>query len=113
MTWHKVQYESDDDTFNAPAYRVKGHGGIAWYVYGWETEPGPTEWYDDDAKEWMYDEEPEPVRTGQIVCVMVGDDRRWVFDPDDVEPIAREDYCGECGQIGCTHDGLDRSDTQA
>jgi hypothetical protein len=43
---------------------------------------------------------------------MVGDDVRFAFDPSDLEPIAREDYCGECGQIGCPHDGLDRSDDE-
>jgi len=32
------------------------------------------------------------------------------LDPDDVTPIAREAYCGVCGQMGCGHDGLDRED---
>ena len=95
----KRQYERDDDTFPADAYRVDGHSGIAWYVLGWETEP-------TDETEWsgMYD------RTGGVVCVMIGDDRHFVFDPEDVKPIDREDYCGECGQMGCRHDGLSRAD---
>ena len=38
---------------------------------------------------------------------MVGDDRHFTFDPDELTPIKRRDYCGECGQIGCTHDGHD------
>jgi hypothetical protein len=41
---------------------------------------------------------------------MVGDDEHHRLDPDDVTPIQREDYCGSCGQIGCCHDGLDRSE---
>ena len=39
---------------------------------------------------------------------MVGDDRRFTVEPDDVAPMTREDYCGECGQEGCSHDGYDR-----
>ena len=43
-----------------------------------------------------------------VSIVMVGDDRRQQVDRDEVTPLAEEDYCGECGQIGCTHDGRDR-----
>lgn len=56
------------------------------------------------------DEEPEPVETGRALVVMVGDDHRHVVDYDDITPIAREEFCGACGQIGCAHDGLDRSE---
>lgn len=85
--------------FNADAYSVSGWGkGIAWYVLGWETEP-------DEDTEWSGYE----VRTGNLICVMVGDDRHFAIDPDDVTPLAREEYCAECGQVGCCHDGLDRS----
>lgn len=87
-------YESDDETYNAEAYRIDGHGGVAWYVLGWETEP-------TEDTEWDGIEE----RTGQLVCVMVGDDRRWTFDPEDVHPLERHEYCGGCGQIGCHADG--------
>jgi hypothetical protein len=43
---HRVHYESDDATFNADAYTVRGWGqGIAFYVLGWEIEPDEdTEW---------------------------------------------------------------------
>jgi hypothetical protein len=93
-------YESDDDTFSADAYTVRGWGqGIAFYVLGWQTEP-------DEDTEWSGQEN----RTGQIIVVMIGDDAKHVVDPEDVTPIDRESYCGECGQIGCTHDGLDRDD---
>lgn len=43
-----------------------------------------------------------------VSIVMVGDDRRQQVDRDEVTPIEREAYCGECGQIGCSHDGLER-----
>lgn len=95
----RKNYE-DAPEFTADAYTVAGWGaGIAWRVYGWETEP-------DEDTEWSGLE----IRTGRIVAVMVGDDRRFSIDPEDLTPLAREDYCGECGQVGCAHDGLDRSE---
>ena len=88
-------YETDDDTFSADAYTVKGWGrGIAWRVYGWETQP-------DEDTEWSGYE----TRTGKVVAVMFGDDRRFTFEPDELAPLAPEAYCAECGQVGCTADG--------
>ena len=95
---NRRHYETDDARFDADAYQVKGYDGVAWNVLGWETEP-------DEDTEWSGCEN----RTGLIVCVMVGDDRHHSFDEDWITPIAREDYCGGCGQIGCGHDGLDRT----
>ena len=92
MTW-----EDDEKTFAAPAYTVRGYRGIAWYALGWETAP-------DRDTEWTGIAE----RTGNVVAVMVGDDRRFRFDPDELTPIARESYCGGCGQLGCGHDGVER-----
>lgn len=79
-------------------YRVRQMDGVAWRVHGAEIE-----YYNDgceDGAEWR--------ETGRVVAVMVGDDARHTFDPEDLEPIAEEDYCGVCGQIGCTHDGRER-----
>lgn len=88
-----IKFQKDDHTFDADAYRVKGYSGIAWYVLGWElVERGNPDW--DDS----YEE-----RTDRVVCVMVGDDRRFVFDQDEIEPLNRDKYCGSCGQIGCRH----------
>lgn len=95
----RKNYEKDNDTFKAAAYKVRGHEGIAWYVLGWETEP------DEDTRWSGYE-----VRTGQLVAVIVGDDRYFTFDESDITPLDRREYCGECGQIGCGHDGYDRSD---
>src|SRR5262245_29002075 len=95
----RKHYETDDETFNAYAYRVDGYGGIAWSVLGWETEP-------DEDTEWSGYE----VRTGNVIARMIGDDRNFSFEPEELRPLEREEYCGECGQIGCFHDGLDRSE---
>lgn len=88
-----------DDVAHAGAFTVRQYPGIAWRVLGWETEP-------DEDTEWSGYE----VRTGRVVAVMVGDDRHFSLDVDDVAALPREDYCGECGQIGCTHDGLTREE---
>lgn len=95
----KTHYEKDNETFNAGAYTVRGYRGIAFAVLGWETEP-------DEDTEWSGME----TRTGRVLAVMIGDDYKHSVDPDDLTPIAREEYCGVCGQIGCGHDGLDRSE---
>jgi len=91
-------YETDDQTFSADAYAVNGWRGIAWHALGWETEP-------DEDTVWSGYEN----RTGRVVCVMVGDDRHFAYYPEDLTAIAREDYCGGCGQIGCCCDGYNRS----
>jgi len=96
---HRAHYESDDETFNADAYTVDGYSGIAFRVLGWETEP-------DEDTEWSGYES----RTGRVVARMVGDDRNFTFDTDEIHAIDRADYCGECGQIGCSHDGYDRTE---
>lgn len=88
----KLHYEKDDKTFHAPAYKVQGYDGIAWYVLGWETEP-------DEDTEWSGIEN----KTGNVVAMMVGDDRHFSFPPDEITPLKREAYCGTCGQIGCAH----------
>lgn len=90
-------YEVDDAQFDAAAYSVSDYAGIAWRVYGWEMQPDvDTEWTGID------------VRTGRVIAVMIGDDRKFAVDPDDLTAIPRESFCGVCGQIGCSHDGLDR-----
>lgn len=110
--------------YDADAYRVKGHPGIAWAVLGHETEPVAVTFCPDCGRtEYEYqhgggstgdpgdpecehehahqDDEPDYRRTGQMICVMIGDDRHHTIDPDDLEPITNDDYCPECGQTGC------------
>lgn len=99
MARGRVHYETDKATFNAEAYTVKGWRGIAFYVLGWETEP-------DEDTEWSGYE----ARTGQVVVVMVGDDKHHVVDESDITPLDRKAYCGVCGQIGCAHDGMSRDE---
>ena len=93
----KLHYENAPE-YSADAYTLSNWGnGIAWYVRGWETEP-------DEDTEWSGYE----IRTGKLVCTMVGDDKHFAVDPAHVTPLEREEYCGVCGQVGCSHDGLER-----
>lgn len=86
------QKHYEDDVALSGAYQVQGYRGVAWRILGWETEP-------DSDTEWSGQEN----RTGQVVAVMVGDDRYFTFDLDLLTPISEEAYCGSCGQIGCCH----------
>ena len=90
-------YEADKESFGSSAYTVKGYQGIAFRVTGWETQP-------DDDTEWSGEE----IRTGKVIAIMIGDDYEHKINPDKLIPISRESYCGSCGQMGCTHDGLER-----
>ncbi len=132
-------YETDHEAFPHGAYRVRGWGaGIAFYVRGWETEVRFSDSVVDDPCENCHgtgtqdnagetedcercygvgtipyeciDDEGEEVRTGMVVVTMIGDDRTHVVDVDDLTPLERKDYCGECGQIGCQCDGYDRTE---
>jgi hypothetical protein len=88
----RPHYEEDAETFSADHYRVARYSGIAFYVLGWETEP-------DTDTEWSGYE----TRTGRVLAVMVGDDRRHRVDPEDLAPLAESAFCHSCGQIGCGH----------
>ena len=72
-------------------YKVEGWGGIAWYVASYEE-------IRDEDYEWSgilrhnFD---------RVICVMVGDDREFNFGVDELTPLKEDEYCPECGQIGC------------
>lgn len=40
---------------------------------------------------------------GNLVGVMVGDDKRHSLREEDCTVLDESEYCSECGQIGCTH----------
>lgn len=90
-------------------YSVDGHGGIAFYVVGWDTETTEETWTfiggpdddTDDEENYVYDEPEEIENRERVRAIMVGDDREWTFDVEDLTPISEDDYCPECGQIGC------------
>jgi hypothetical protein len=115
MLCRNRNYEEDTEAFPADAYKAAGWGaGIAWRVLGWETESVVEEEYVEEDEEgnevWFGGGDPEDVRTGKVTARMVGDDRNFSFDPEDLTPLDRADYCGVCGQVGCGHDGYDRDE---
>ncbi len=87
--------EMTETTFDFEAtYTADGYGGVAWRVTGYE------EVADEDTVWSGY-----MVRTGKLVAHMVGDDRDFTFDEDELTELDEDDYCHECGQVGCTADG--------
>lgn len=88
-------------------FKVEGWPGVAvridGYVKTWdpyiaidededgneiEIETGEGEWVDD-------------VESGMVNVVMIGDDAKHVVDISDLTEIDDEDYCSDCGQLGC------------
>lgn len=75
-------------------YILRGQRDVAFYVRG-------PQMIDDEDTVWTGYQVP----TGMVEAVMVGDDRVWVVDPDDLTAIQDDEYCSSCGQVGCTADG--------
>jgi hypothetical protein len=103
--------ETDTGIKVGDSVRVRGFQGIACVFRGHPVEAREV-WVDDGTDEdgnplGFYDSE-ELERTDRAIVVMVGDDRKHTVDVEDLEALPDEDYCGECGQIGCTHDGKER-----
>jgi len=114
-------------------YRVEGYGGIAFYAIGYTTEmteerwtylgeeddphAGSEDYYaltgdhypDENPANYIYDPPEEVEDRSRVRVVMVGDDRVITVGVDELVEISEDDYCHECGQIGCTADGRDRA----
>ena len=112
------------------AYSVQKYGNVAWQILGYDTEYEEETWvlsccnspdsayfdgdadaYDPDTNDcdhatemcWIYGESELVQITDRVQCVMIGDDRKYVFYVDELEPISDDEYCHGCGQIGCGH----------
>lgn len=87
------------------AYRVSGHGGVAWTLLG-HPKKEPMQWFvpftDDPESDGFWEVEDDPPEdTDRVEMVMVGDDRVFVFDADEITLLDEDEYCPGCGQIGC------------
>ena len=98
-------------------YTVAGYRGVAFYLLGWSREqfevPAELVCEDVDCEHetescWIppYIDDRESDR--EVRAVMVGDDRIHYVDVEDLTLLDDDDYCHECGQVGCTHDGRER-----
>jgi hypothetical protein len=65
--------------------------GIAWRLLGYVMVR-------DEDYDWSGIEEEDRSR---VRAVMVGDDRIFTADVDDLTVIGEEDFCRGCGQVGC------------
>jgi len=92
-------------------YMVRGWRGVAFYFAGYPKvwEPDMAMMTDDAGNEWEAEtgdgEWVEDTESGMVLMVMVGDDHEHKVDATDCTEIGEDDYCHECGQIGCTADG--------
>jgi hypothetical protein len=74
-------------------YTVDGYPGIAFRLVGYKEV-----WTED--YEWSGIAE---VDTDWVRAVMVGDDRVHEVEVTDLTLLSDDDYCPECGQVGCGH----------
>jgi hypothetical protein len=89
----------------ADGLQVRGYRGVAFRPFGHPVTV-EVEWVEDLMRRdgcWV---EAETVDLDRLVVVMVGDDERHTIDADIASVLPREAFCGECGQVGCPHDGL-------
>ena len=91
-------------------FTARGWRGVAWSALGYATAETSPEWHlwcaapkcEHESEDCYYFEEGETVPcSDQVVAVMVGDDRPFILDVTDLEPLEEGDYCPDCGQIGC------------
>lgn len=80
-----------DRLYPGEAVKVLEYPGVAFRVDGLPVRHGPD--YDWSGIVWQHPSQRE--------THMVGDDRTFTFDVDDLSPLDDDDYCSECGQIGC------------
>lgn len=95
------------------AYAVDGYSGVAWRVLG----PATTTTYEGDVLVcnddecdhllsevcWTEGDYERVYDESRVRAVMIGDDREHTFDVEELTPLDRDEFCGECGQIGCGH----------
>jgi len=117
LPWGEVVYPTPNQgeaMNNDTVYRVRNWPAVAVRVVGYpqQWEPDMCLMTDDDGNEWEEEtgegEWVDDTECGDVLVVMVGDDRKHRVAKTDLLPLDELDYCTECGQIGCCHDGRDR-----
>jgi hypothetical protein len=86
-----------------PAYKAAGPGGVAWRVTRHVKEQIAHPVYDEDGEYTGWDDWDEEEDESRVVAHMIGDDVDWTFDVTDLTPLDDEEFCRDCGQIGCGH----------
>lgn len=101
------------DVMENGRFTVDGYRGIAFYIHQWaqkavplssHIEIGDEEDYAntyeviEEIDEWEWIDDPD---SQMMEVVMVGDDRVHTVDIAEMTLINEDEYCHECGQIGC------------
>lgn len=96
-------------------YTVDGCPGVAFWLKSYATTEeyeGDTLVCEDDECDhqlsemcWAVGDTSLVTDLGFVIAVMVGDDREHTVDVADLTKINDDEYCGGCGQVGCTADG--------
>jgi hypothetical protein len=100
-------------------YSVLGWPGVAFFINGypkrWEPFTSLVECYEDycachQGEDYLHEVEAndgewveQDETCGLVMVVMVGDDRKIMVSTSDLTKLSEGDYCGGCGQIGCSH----------
>lgn len=86
---------------------------VACYIKRWDQQYDPTYIYvgDDDFDtdpdaEWELTGDGEwfeNPQSDQVFVVMIGDDKEYLVDFESLQLIDDDEFCSQCGQIGCSH----------
>ena len=83
MSTQVIRVDGTENNFDFDAhYQIKSYRGIAWFALGWEAKNVPIMSICEDDDGIEYEEESgefELEPTDNVVLVMVGDDRKFVF----------------------------------
>ena len=88
-------------------YKEKNRPGFAWRIVGPRKVWVPVSYWwfnDDDEMVEVFDDEGEMINdyeSGIVLAYMIGDDQLHELDFDDLVKVEDDEYCHECGQIGC------------
>ena len=55
----------------------------------------------DCVEDYCYQEIWTEQFTGNLIVVMIGDDKKHIVDFSELKEITSDNFCHECGQIGC------------
>ncbi len=95
------------ETENSGYFRTRRNPDVAWVIVGYPRIWEPATYLATDAEGNEFEEESDvdgewvdDSDSGRVVAVMVGDDHKTTMDRDDLIPLDRAEFCGECGQIG-------------
>lgn len=89
------------------AHYTIGIPDVAYYLVEYATEWTEEEWIysgegdPEDESSYFYNEPEEVEDRTRVRAVMVGDDRVFIVDVEDLTLLGEEEFCRGCGQVGC------------